>query len=266
MLDEHYIGDANQRVFTLCDEFEQLKRSHDENVRDFVPRWENKVEELKVHGVVYSEPALAYKLITAANIDSVSVRIIRSTIKDLTRASMKEAILKVFDKNLVSGTSGTISEGSQEMNFKEEPVFFNQSGGKRKFNGSRQGQYGSYNTRNNRSESDYSMERGKFRDRGDYRRRATPGDYRPYKRVNNNSRINSLDEEGNPSKCNNCGSIYHWWKFCDKKKEHREIQYAHEVEEVKINLFTRSVDESQDDHVVRIDLLELADDQESESL
>ena len=92
-----------------------------------------------------SEPALAYKLITAANIDTVSVRIIQSTLKYLTLASMKDTILKVFDKNLMKSGSFSGSGETQEMNVKEEPVFFSQTGGKQKFNSGRQGHYDSCN-------------------------------------------------------------------------------------------------------------------------
>ena len=51
------------------------------------------MEKLSSHGVKYSEAVLAYKLIAAANIDTISTRIIRSTGKDFTLASMKETVL-----------------------------------------------------------------------------------------------------------------------------------------------------------------------------
>ena len=114
------------------------------------------MEKLKVHGITYSEPALAYKLITAANIDSISARIIRSTVKDLTLSSMKETMLKVFDKNLISGKNEMLPEGSQELSIKEEPVFFNQSGGKRKFSGGYNSRYRGNNSRSNNKWSNLS--------------------------------------------------------------------------------------------------------------
>ena len=268
-LDKLYVGDENQRIFTLCDEFEQFKRKSDENVSDFVTQWESKVETLNSHGVKYSEPALAYKLITAANIDTVSTRIIRSTVKDLTLASMKETILKVFDKNLINseGNSSTYTSDTGSIEIKEEPVFFNyhDRGRAMKYRSRRPYQYGNNygNYRNNnqdyssygnyrsnpdhntsntvrgyRNDSDKRYERGRARKASsqDY------NEYRPYnKRRNDNRTVNPLDNYGNPSKCTECGSIYHWRRFCDNKKEE---QYVHQAEDITVN-FLNMVDKSQ---------------------
>ena len=55
-----------------------------------------------------------------------------------------------------------------------------------------------------------------------------------------------------------CGSIYHWWRCCDKKKRDKRdilLYYAQEAEEVKINLLTFSRDEDHDAEDVKINLL-----------
>ena len=263
VLDKHYTGDENQRVFTLCDDFEHCVRKQDESVTEFVTRWENLVEKLRNHGVVYSEPALAYKLITKANLDPVSCRIIRSTVKDLTLESMKETILKVFDKNLTKNVSDTQAgfsnnEGSQMLDIKEEPTYYgysyNSRGSKRKRgyggygnqnNSYRTNDYGnqryngrnqSHYPRNNMNERDDTLEKSRqWRiddDRNTYN----------YKRGNNNSRLNHPDRFGNPTKCDICGSVYHLRNFCNNKTN---VQHVHEVEdvpsnveEIKVNLLT----------------------------
>ena len=265
-LDKLYVGDENQRVFTLCDEFEQFKRKPDGNVSEFVTQWENKVEKLSSHGVKYSEPALAYKLITAANIDTVSTRIIRSTVKDLTLASMKETILKVFDKNLIKseGQSSSYSDDTTSMEIKEEPVFlsFNSGRGRpMKSRGRRPYRYGNHRfgqgyDRSNNLDYNNSYGNHRNRDQNSYAARGYQNDsdgryesgkargvssqensenWPSNKRRNDNKTVNPLDSNGNPSRCTDCGSIYHWRRFCDNKKAE---QHVHQAEDVTINLLS----------------------------
>ena len=276
-LDKYYKGDENQQVFTLCDEFENCMRQSNEEVSEFVNRWENLVEKLKTLGVTYSDPALAYKLIVKANIDPVSTRIIRSTIKDLTLSSMKETILKVFDKNLMKSEASRTSNhdqsngiGSEMINIKEEPTFISSEMSNRGFKRKR-----GYNKSNsqyyNKSYSSNSSDHGSsdwgrnypfdssqrnWKSEGQYGsnnywpKRSSDENFNN-KRSNYNSRVNPSDSSGKPSQCKICGSIYHWQRYCNSSK--RGFQHVNQVEDQERL-------ETQD---IQVNLLSLAEEKEN---
>lgn len=96
ILDKVYV--AGNNLSLKFDDFDQMKRPRDQNMREFVHLYEQKAAELKSENLTLPDLVLANKLLRAANLLPEHYLLARSTCGDMTMANAKKALLRITER------------------------------------------------------------------------------------------------------------------------------------------------------------------------
>ena len=209
LMDNVYVEDNDLSM--KCDEFDRLLRRQDQNMKEFIHIYEQKINELKAGKVVLPDIVLATKILRAANLLPNHYLIARSSCSTMTFANAKDALLRITEK--CPGMNAVKGERTDMIQVKEEPMDYDQPITMYNETG-----YGIHNVHN-----------GNETEKNDIFYQSGSQNRRPY--VNRNSANKQCygcgesnhwikdcpsvhPNKGNNRKCYGCGDITHWIKDC----------------------------------------------------
>ena len=210
LLDEKFAKDATDNEYEKFKKFEQIRRKADQSITDYIVEFEKCYKGVKGSGQDVADRVLAFKLLYTANISEADQKMVLTICKDNKYEDMKSALKRIVL------TKDSLTDG------RDERPLYTES----RFNSNR----GNYPTRYNRGNfqfNRYNYNRGYQNSQFNGNRQRTP--WGQYQRRGNN-RMNPQDRYGNPTKCSNCGSIYHYSRDCTRYKSNSS--YYTESEEL----------------------------------
>lgn len=95
-MDKVYVEENNLSL--KCDEFDRYKRKPEQNMKEFIHLYEQKITEPKVAKVEFPEIVLANKILRAANVLPSHYLIVRSSCTEMTLENAKKALLRITEK------------------------------------------------------------------------------------------------------------------------------------------------------------------------
>ena len=105
-LDELYQVDKNQSAFLAYEEFEQFKRPHSMNIKDYINAFDRLNNRLIGHHMKLPEGVLAFRLLKGANLSLDTEKLTRATIKTFTYRDMSTQLKTIFgDQHTISSIS-----------------------------------------------------------------------------------------------------------------------------------------------------------------
>ena len=122
LMDKVYVEDNDLSM--KCDEFDRLLRRQDQNMKEFIHIYEQKINELKAGKVVLPDIVLATKILRAANLLPNHYLIARSSCSTMTFANAKDALLRITEK--CPGMNAVKGERTDMIKVKEEPMDYDQ--------------------------------------------------------------------------------------------------------------------------------------------
>ena len=221
-LDKLYLKDMHQTAYLAYEAFEKCQHPVAMSMTDFINKFERMYHELKQHKMELPDGVLAYGLLKSAYLAEQHEQLARATLTELTCDNMKGQLkIFVYPASLenVSDMPSVKVEPVLQVNEKEEGILFDRNSSFRRGRG-----------------------RGNFRarERGNYQeavKRSEPTSSANLSTHSSRRKKNPVKSDGNVSRCNVCGSIFHWASRCPDA-------YAYEVsqkpEEVHIVLFESS--------------------------
>ena len=195
-LDSLYLKDSQHSAYEAYDKFEKFSRPSSMLMNDYIIEFERLYNRLKNYKMTLPDGVLAYRFINSANISEQHKQLIRATLPDLDYKHAKEQIKKIFS----DPTKFDDVDGSTIKVEKQEDVY-----------------YGSSRQQSRTRESNFK--RTPNRSYGDSTRRR-----------------NRLDKNGEPSRCHNCGSIFHWLKNCPDVRDNNKDKEQKSSDEVQLTL------------------------------
>ena len=229
-LDSLWKEDENLEAFNAYERFEQYKRPANMDVKEFIVAFERLNNRLVATGTVLPEGVLAYRLLKSAALTPEQEQLSKATVETFTFDAMCNKLKSIFgDLNKNSrqdGSSGIIRmEPKQEEAYIMEDAYYGHAARR-----------GSFNEMKGREERGAGRGRGTYRDNRNDRNDRPGGRYMPERndrqsqsggptqdrRYTGNTdtrrKTNPVDNYGQPSKCGNCGNIYHWRRECPEKR------------------------------------------------
>uniref|UniRef100_A0A7M5XEQ1 Integrase catalytic domain-containing protein n=1 Tax=Clytia hemisphaerica TaxID=252671 RepID=A0A7M5XEQ1_9CNID len=182
------------------------------NIAEYINQFEQLNHKLKTYKIELPSPVLAYQLLKNANLPKSKRDLARATIAELKYDDMKRQIKAIYDS---CTTDDKTTEDTSDILVENEQAYYSRNNyyanRGRNFRGSRYRGRGGANYRGSRQEDSRAPQ-------------AQPSTrYR-----------NCPDENGNPTRCKICGSIYHYYRDCpDADKKDLSLQH------LKIQLFTQ---------------------------
>ena len=222
-LDKLYLKDRHQTAYIAYEAFEKFQRPVAMSMTDFINEFERMYHKLKQHKVELPDGVLAYRLLKGAHLSEQHEQLARATLTGLTYHNMIGQLKKIFGNATsledVSHMPSVKVEPVLQVNEKEEGILLNRN-------------------------SSFRQGRGRvnFRGRGRGNFQGAVKKSEPTSSANLNThssrmKKNPVNSDGEVSRCNVCGSIFHWASRCPDA-------YAYEVsqkpEEVYITLFESS--------------------------
>ena len=206
-LDKYYSRDEGRRQMKAFDEFINFRRSEGMSVRDFLLQFELKHNACKTMKMDIPDNILAHSMLACANLPPEKKDIVSSCLTTFTSANVREQIIKIFPNMEHSlehqASSSTEASGynkmSELMAIKTEDVNHTES-------------HDVYYANNNNSQNgNSSNHRFKSHGRGNVSVKSQSWSRTSY---NDMEKLNPLDDNGEPTKCNYCYSICHWRNKC----------------------------------------------------
>ena len=207
-LDRIFMQDENWKCFNAYLDFENLRKSSDQSVDEFLSEFDLKHYKLKECGVTLPDAIIACRLIKSCNLSEVHFKLCLSTVPKMTFEDMRRTLNKIFSDTKsadISWANNSDNKVIREPVIKVEPEestvmysseYYGRNWGKKE-NG------------DNRNRRFSSRSRVKFRG----------GRYVEDTRSDN--RQNPLGPDGKVSECLICGSRMHWARNCPHSYESR---------------------------------------------
>ena len=214
-LRELYAVSKDQAMFTPYEQFETYQRDPNMNITEYINQFEQLNHKLKSYKIDLPSPVLAYQLLKNANLPKSKRDLARATITELKYEDMKRQIKAIYD----SCTTDDKTTEEADITIENENAFY---------------------SRNNFSNRGRNYRGGRYRGRG-----GGGANYRGYRQEDSRNTQTSLssrikkcpDENGNPTRCKVCGSIFHYYRDCpDADKKDINLQ------SLKIQLYTQESD------------------------
>ena len=224
-LDKLYLQETSQSEYIAYHEFETFKRPRSMPIKEYLIKFDSLYNKIKKYKMELPDGVLAYRVLNSANLSDEEMRLCRATLNELKYETMTKQLTKIFGDILTT----QCLEESKEI--KEEPVF----------EASVHQDY--------RSRSRYTRGRGRTRGRNQYQR-----DSNRENAQNTNNERKKIDKALNPvidgkqTKCNGCGSKFHWFNDCPDKELAKEAYHTTKEEEFVFE--TTEVDESKSKELV----------------
>ena len=188
ILDGVYVEENNLSL--KFDEFDQMKREKDRNIKEFIHVYEQKLNELKAEKLVLPDLVVANKFLRAANLSPNRYLLARSTCQTMTLAEAKAALLRVSDNGPSQAqATNNLIKVKQEVLESDDAIFYN-------------GENSSYE-----EDEIYFQSVNRFR-------------HNPYITKN----------QGNKRpQCYGCGETSHWLRDCPKNKQRYQNSNRNDV-------------------------------------
>ena len=221
-LDKLYLKDRHQTAYLAYEAFEKFQRPVAMSMTDFINEFERMYHKLKQHKMELPDGVLAYRLLKSAHLSEQHEQLARATLTELTYDNMKGQLKKIFGDPAslenVSHIPSVKVEPVLQVNEREEGILFNRNSSFRQGRG-----------------------RGNFRGRGrgNFQGAVKISDPTSANWSTHSSRRkkNPVNNDGEVSHCNVCGSIFHWVSRCP---DAYGSEVSQEPEEVHITLFESS--------------------------
>ena len=198
-LDSLWKEDENLEAFNAYERFEQLRRPHDQNMKDYIIMFERLNNKLIACNTRLPEGVLAYRLLKSAGLASEQEQLAKATVGTFTFAAMCAKLKSIFGDTVhadppTSVTGPAIRRVKPEEEAYVEDVYFSdkqfqnrgrfRSGGRRwNTRGQRGNGRGNWNNQNNNQQS-------------------------------NRFQKNPINAQGEQTSCNICKSIFHYSYDC----------------------------------------------------
>ena len=179
ILDKVYVEENNLSL--KFDEFDQMKRDKDQNMKEFIHVYEQKLTELKADQLQLPDLVVANKLLRAANLSPNHYMLARSTCTEMTLEAAKASLLRITESGSSAGGTNNLIKVKQEDT--DDGIF-----------------YGENDYRNEYHGNEYDDNEVFYQNGNRFRRN-------PYNR--NNNKLH----------CYGCGDTSHWIKDCPKKNK-----------------------------------------------
>ena len=220
-LDRIFMQDENWKCFNAYLDFENLRKSSDQSVDEFLSEFDLKHYRLKECGVTLPDAIIACRLIKSCNLSEVHFKLCLSTVPKMTFEDMRRTLKKIFsdtktvDSSWVSQTNWKANNEPVVKLEPEESMVMYSSGYYGKNYGKR------FNRRFNNRSSRFRS--GRYVDD-----------------TRSDTRHNPLGPDGKVSECLVCGSQMHWARSCPHSYENRDVK---KYEEVQITLMSMHLGE-----------------------
>ena len=123
-LDRIFLQDENWKCFNAYLDFENLRKSSDQSVDEFLSEFDLKHYRLKECGVTLPDAIIACRLIKSCNLSEVHFKLCLSTVPKMTFEDMRKTLKKIFSDTRnadVSWTGSASSKGNNDPVIKMEP-------------------------------------------------------------------------------------------------------------------------------------------------
>ena len=243
-LDEHFKKDKTQLAYIKLEEFETYRRKPDTSIKEYIQQFEELNEKIIEYDMKLPDGVVAYKLLHHANLGTTELNLIKATMSELTYKEIKDKLQKIF-------TDETRLPIKNEPVIKlEKPLFNNETktteetyflrGGYRSSNNYRgriANRGDSYRSRGNEQRSYNYRGRDTEQRISNFRGRNTEQRGKSFNQTQSTRKLNPPDENGQPSKCLICNSIFHWAKNCpdayENQKYSNKVNFVEKEEDQK---------------------------------
>ena len=193
-LDKMYLKDESSQAYEAYEIFEKFMRPSGMSISDYVIKFEQLYFKAKSFKMEILDGVLAYRLLNSANLSNEQKQLVKATVSKMDYQIMKDQLKKVFT-NTSENFLVTKDSFKPEVKSEESDVFYAS---------------GNYNNMPN------NCNRGCGRNNY-FRKKAFNRDYnsnKNYQNQGNNKKTNPLNAKGEVSRCNFCGSKFHWANNC----------------------------------------------------
>ena len=205
-LDAMFKKDETVTAYEMYEDFAIYTRGEKVSMSDHITEFERRWNKTKTEGTQLTENVLAYRLLKSSNLPPGKEQLIKATLDEITFATMKTKLKKVFS----CGIGGV----------KEEPISSLKS--ETFYERNQQGRYRGWNRYSRRGDSSRGNERG----RGNYTHDNQQFDSYTGGQDHRKRGKNPVDGFGNVTNCRECGSINHWERDCpDLKRRDYNVCY-----------------------------------------
>ena len=222
-LDSIFLPEKGVRQFNAFSCLFNMRRKEDAKMVDFISDFEHTAYKFQQEGMILPDAVMAFMLLGSSRLSDSESHMVMSGIKDITFASVRAALLRIFGHSFQSVHSMQ-TVGTSSLEVKSETLCVDNStsgdevlyarggyGGRRSWsNGRGRGAYGRGNWRGG---SRKSLSTGRTGDR----------------------RKNPLDADGKVTTCAICSSTMHWARECPHSYENIEESKDTQQEADKVN-------------------------------
>ena len=214
-LDKLYLKDRHQTAYLAYEAFEKFQRPVAMSMTDFINEFERMYHKLKQHKMELPDGVLAYRLLKSAHLSEQHEQLARATLTELTYDNMKGQLKKIFGDPAslenVSHMPSVKVEPVLQVNEKEEGILFNRNSSFRRGRG-----------------------RGNFlgRGRGNFQgavKKSEPTSSANLSTHSSRRKKTPINSDGEVSRCNVCGSVFHWASRCPDVYAYEVSQKPKEV-------------------------------------
>ena len=236
-LDKLYLKDENIQAYESYELFEKFQRPSGMNISDYIIKFESLYNKAKSHEMIIHDGVLAYRLLKSANLKSEEIQLVKATVGDINYDNMKnklkmvfterkEVIPESFDNIKVEKqcepsyySDNTIANDNYQI---ENPTFYSHNnsfsrGGRSIPRGAQRGR-GYFGNRGQSNSNNFANRGQSYSNNYSNRGQSNTNNFANRGQSNsyssNRSQQNSFSNEGNTSKCHNCGSKFHWANKC----------------------------------------------------
>lgn len=214
-LDKLYLKDKTESGFAAFDRFIKFRRPFNMSIKDYAIEFNLRYNRLKDYDMTLPEGVLAYTFLTCANLQDDQERLCRATVAKLTYADMKQQIEKI------SVTKEKSDDDDVEPQFMAAGTA-RQTRDEWNYDYYEDGYSGQFRRKHDDDptqplEADKTQQAGyeeEYDECDDTYWAQSRSRFRPQNSQGASSKLNPLDEFGNPTPCRFCHSVYHWVEKC----------------------------------------------------
>ena len=206
-LDKLYLQETSQSAYLAYHEFETFKRPRTMPIKEYLIKYDSLYNKIKCHEMEIPDGVLAYRVLNSANLNEDEMRLCRATLSELKYDLMIKQLTKIFGDEV----SCTLKE------VKEESVFETSL--------RQQGYYQrNRNSRGRGGRSRYQQARN------------TAVDNKEQDSGNGQKKKLNPIIDGKLTRCNGCGSKFHWFMDCPDIDLVKERQQSDGNEEIVLEV------------------------------
>ena len=243
-LDAAFLPDRGMRLFNASYNLRNVVRKDDEKVTDYTERFDYAKFLLKQEGLEFHEVLLGLDLLQQCRLPQEKNHLVMSGLTDVTYETVKAKLSSIFFddhdklKKFEAAESGISFYAEGASGNASDEVFYTTAYGQRGRYNNFRGRYG------DRSKKRPKYERGAASGYGrsnTYERGAASGYGRSNTEQPKFRTKNPIGDNGRPSKCNICESIFHWSRDCPNAYENnqpdKDNTFVPRNKRVNFNLF-----------------------------